>query len=268
MSNAFYPRLVASRLWPRRQTYSPSLKAFFSPWQALVHRSRSVPDHERIQEPSRLRQLWTGVYPQNCTIIFPNRHQQPISYIYSIPLSAKLGLRASRGKQASTAATFRPLQYRTYSSGREPARQTVPQKKPNRDDKLDQSSRAEQPLKSESSNDANAESIASSVSKYLHLSGLPHRSTKEELLGTATGFWQRLKVRFKWMSIRSMRPWNADEWGAFVSWFMLGHIVWVLVGTTTFFSLLIFSINTVFAQGKQGFTPVAVAQNETHLQRC
>ncbi|GAO14741.1 uncharacterized protein UV8b_04570 [Ustilaginoidea virens] len=45
-----------------------------------------------------------------------------------------------------------------------------------------------------------------------------------------------------------MRPWNADEWGAFVSWFMLGHIVWVLVGTTTFFSLLIFSINTVFAQ--------------------
>ncbi|KAG6006872.1 hypothetical protein E4U43_000389 [Claviceps pusilla] len=51
------------------------------------------------------------------------------------------------------------------------------------------------------------------------------------------------------MSIRSTRPWNADEWGAFVSWFMLGHILWVLVGTTTFFSLIILSINTVFAQG-------------------
>jgi distribution and morphology protein 31 len=45
-----------------------------------------------------------------------------------------------------------------------------------------------------------------------------------------------------------MRPWNADEWGAFVSWVFLGHIVWILAGTTTFFSLLILSINTVLAQ--------------------
>ncbi|KAH7326737.1 mitochondrial distribution and morphology protein family 31/32 [Stachybotrys elegans] len=77
---------------------------------------------------------------------------------------------------------------------------------------------------------------------------MPHRPTKEELLAAANGFWARLKVRFKWMSIRSMRPWNVDEWGAFVSWFMLGHIVWILVGTTTFFSLLIISVNTVVAQ--------------------
>lgn len=97
--------------------------------------------------------------------------------------------------------------------------------------------------------DADAESLASSVTKYLH-DRLPHRPTKEELLAAATNFGQRLKVRFKWMSIRSMRPWNIDEWGAFVSWFMLGHIVWILVGTTTFFSLVILSINTVMAQGK------------------
>lgn len=96
-----------------------------------------------------------------------------------------------------------------------------------------------------------SESIASSVSKYFHdrLPRIPHRPTKEELLAAATNFRQRLKVRFKWMSIRSMRPWNIDEWGAFVSWFMLGHLVWILVGTTTFFSLVILSINTVFAQG-------------------
>ncbi|PHH63697.1 hypothetical protein CDD81_5569 [Ophiocordyceps australis] len=77
---------------------------------------------------------------------------------------------------------------------------------------------------------------------------MPHRPSKEELLEAANGFWQRLQVRFKWMSIRSMRPWNADEWGAFVSWFMIGHLVWILVGTTTFFSLVIIFINTVFAQ--------------------
>lgn len=98
--------------------------------------------------------------------------------------------------------------------------------------------------------ESHAESLAASVSKYLHLPKMPHRPTKEELLAAANGFWERLRVRFKWMSIRSMRPWNADEWGAFVSWVLFGHILWVLVGTTTFFSLLILSINTVFAQGK------------------
>jgi distribution and morphology protein 31 len=76
-----------------------------------------------------------------------------------------------------------------------------------------------------------------------------HRPTKEELLAAATGFWSRLKVHFKWFSIRSVRPFNMDEIGAFFSWFVLGHVIWVIVGTTTFFSLAIFAINTVFAQG-------------------
>jgi distribution and morphology protein 31 len=94
-------------------------------------------------------------------------------------------------------------------------------------------------------------------SSYLHLPHLPkmpHRPTKEELLAAATGFWSRLKVRFKWFSIRSVRPWNIDDWSAFISWFMLGNIVWILVGTTTFFSLVILSINTVFAQGTSLWT--------------
>lgn len=88
-----------------------------------------------------------------------------------------------------------------------------------------------------------------SYMSYLHLPRMPHRPTKEELLEAANGFWQRLKVRLKWVSIRSMRPWNIDEWGAFVSWFLFGHLAWIIVGTTTFFSLIILSINTVVAQG-------------------
>jgi distribution and morphology protein 31 len=83
-----------------------------------------------------------------------------------------------------------------------------------------------------------------------HLPHLPHRPTKEEFLAAANGFWERMKVRFKWFSIRSMRPWNTDEWGAFLSFFLFGHLVWILVGTTTFVSFLLFSINTVFAQGR------------------
>ncbi|KAK2768817.1 Mitochondrial distribution and morphology protein 31, mitochondrial precursor [Arachnomyces sp. PD_36] len=88
---------------------------------------------------------------------------------------------------------------------------------------------------------------ASAANHYLrtHL----HRPTREELLAAATGFWSRLKVRFKWFSIRSVRPFNMDEIGAFFSWVLLGHVLWVILGTTTFFSLLILAINTVFAQG-------------------
>ncbi|ROW05405.1 hypothetical protein VSDG_00560 [Cytospora chrysosperma] len=107
------------------------------------------------------------------------------------------------------------------------------------------------PETAQKSTEGGQDSLTESVSKYLHLPHLPkmpHRPTKEELLAAATGFWQRLKVRFKWFSIRSARPFNADEWGAFVSWILFGHFVWILVGTTTFASLLILMVNTVFAQ--------------------
>lgn len=76
-----------------------------------------------------------------------------------------------------------------------------------------------------------------------------HRPSKEELLAAATGFWSRLKVRFKWFSIRSGRPFNIDEISAFFSWVLLGHVLWIVLGTTTFFSLAILAVNTVFAQG-------------------
>lgn len=82
-----------------------------------------------------------------------------------------------------------------------------------------------------------------------HLTPHLHRPTKEELLAAATGFWSRLRVRFKWFSIKSARPFNMDDISAFFSWIVIGHIVWIVIGTTTFFSLAIFMANTVFAQG-------------------
>jgi len=91
---------------------------------------------------------------------------------------------------------------------------------------------------------------ASSQSHKYFLDRFPHlhRPTKEELLGAATGFWQRLSIRFKWFTIRSYRPFNTDELSALFSWVFLGHVIWIIVGTTTFFSLAIFAVNTVFAQ--------------------
>ncbi|KAI9884962.1 MAG: pre-rRNA-processing protein pno1 [Watsoniomyces obsoletus] len=75
-----------------------------------------------------------------------------------------------------------------------------------------------------------------------------HRPTKQELLAAATGFWSRQKVHFKWFSIRSLRPFNTDDISAFFSWFIVGHVLWIILGTTTFFSLAILTVNTVFAQ--------------------
>lgn len=90
------------------------------------------------------------------------------------------------------------------------------------------------------------------VGKHLidRLPAIPqiHRPSKEELLAAATGFWSRLKVRFKWFSIRSGRPFNVDEISAFFSWVLVGHVLWIILGTTTFFSLAILAVNTVFAQ--------------------
>ncbi|KAF2749943.1 hypothetical protein M011DRAFT_419189 [Sporormia fimetaria CBS 119925] len=82
------------------------------------------------------------------------------------------------------------------------------------------------------------------------LDHLPHlyRPSKAELLEAASGFWSRMKVHFKWVTIRSTRPFNADEIYALISWVLAAHILWIIVGTTTFFSLAVFFINTVFAQ--------------------
>ena len=88
------------------------------------------------------------------------------------------------------------------------------------------------------------------------------RPSKEELLAAATGFWSRLKVRFKWFSIRSSRPFNVDEISAFFSWILLGHVLWIILGTTTFFSLAILAVNTVFAQGQSSIiTEIADRSN-------
>ncbi|KAF2876232.1 hypothetical protein BDV95DRAFT_535649 [Massariosphaeria phaeospora] len=79
---------------------------------------------------------------------------------------------------------------------------------------------------------------------------LPHlyRPSKAELLAAASGFFSRIKVHFKWLTIRSTRPFNADEIYALFSWILAAHVLWIIVGTTTFFSLAILMINTVFAQ--------------------
>lgn len=85
------------------------------------------------------------------------------------------------------------------------------------------------------------------------LDRLPHvphiyRPTKAELLAAASGFFSRMKVRFKWLTIRSNRKFNADELYALFSWILAAHVAWIVLGTTTFFMLTVFLINTAFSQ--------------------
>lgn len=53
--------------------------------------------------------------------------------------------------------------------------------------------------------------------------GSPHRPTKDELLAAASGWWQRFRIRLKWFTIRGWRRWNADDFSAFASMFVLGN---------------------------------------------
>lgn len=59
----------------------------------------------------------------------------------------------------------------------------------------------------------------------------PHRPTRDDFLSVANGFWQRLRIRFKWFTIKSFRKFNADDISAFVTWFLMSQTLWILVGT-------------------------------------
>lgn len=62
---------------------------------------------------------------------------------------------------------------------------------------------------------------------------LPHlqRPTRDDFLNAATGFWQRVRIRFKWLTIRSFRRYNADDMSAFITWFFMSQTLWLFVGT-------------------------------------
>ncbi|KAF9527357.1 mitochondrial distribution and morphology protein-domain-containing protein [Crepidotus variabilis] len=75
-----------------------------------------------------------------------------------------------------------------------------------------------------------------------------HRPTRDDFLNVATGFWQRLRIRFKWFTVRSFRKFNADDISAFVSWFLVSQTLWILIGTTTFFSVIFATINSLRLQ--------------------
>ncbi|KII92176.1 hypothetical protein PLICRDRAFT_36966 [Plicaturopsis crispa FD-325 SS-3] len=75
-----------------------------------------------------------------------------------------------------------------------------------------------------------------------------HRPTLDDFLNVSTGFWQRTRIRFKWFTIRSFRKFNADDMSAFVTWFLMSQTLWIFVGTTTFFSVVFATANSLRLQ--------------------
>ncbi|KAI0820023.1 hypothetical protein BC628DRAFT_1331423 [Trametes gibbosa] len=79
---------------------------------------------------------------------------------------------------------------------------------------------------------------------------LPHlqRPTRDDFLKAADGFWQRFRIRFRWLTIRSFRRYNADDLSAFFTWFLMSQTLWLFVGTTTFFSVVFATANSLRLQ--------------------
>lgn len=77
---------------------------------------------------------------------------------------------------------------------------------------------------------------------------LEKQHAKEELLESSNNFLHRLWIRLKWIFFRQVRPLNFEELSTILHWFVIGNFIWILVGTTTFCSLLLLTLNTVFAQ--------------------
>ncbi|KAJ3981397.1 mitochondrial distribution and morphology protein family 31/32, partial [Lentinula detonsa] len=75
-----------------------------------------------------------------------------------------------------------------------------------------------------------------------------HRPTQEDFLRVADGFWQRLRIRFKWFTIKSFRKFNADDISGIVTWILMSQTIWILVGTTTFLSVVFAIANSLRLQ--------------------
>lgn len=54
-----------------------------------------------------------------------------------------------------------------------------------------------------------------------------------------------ISARIKYFLLRQNRPFNIDEITAFFSWILMGNFIWIIIGTTTFFGVLIYILNWI-----------------------
>lgn len=103
----------------------------------------------------------------------------------------------------------------------------------------------------------NPENVFSNSTDYLHIQNIllqknQARMDKKKLLSEASNFYERFRVNTKWLLIRGDRPFSATEIGTMFSWLLISQILWIILGTTTFISILLLILNTVFAKEMVG----------------
>lgn len=72
----------------------------------------------------------------------------------------------------------------------------------------------------------------------------PLRPTKSQLLEGASSKLSRFWIHIKWPLTRNNRPFSIDDFSAFASWLVMGNILWIVLGTTTFGLVTMYSIHT------------------------
>ncbi|OBA19455.1 hypothetical protein METBIDRAFT_79482 [Metschnikowia bicuspidata var. bicuspidata NRRL YB-4993] len=65
------------------------------------------------------------------------------------------------------------------------------------------------------------------------------------LLQQASSPAARLWVHIRWPLTRNDRPFSVDDFSAFASWVVMGQVLWVFLGTTTFVLVAMYFINTL-----------------------
>ncbi|KAG0199079.1 Mitochondrial distribution and morphology protein 31, mitochondrial precursor [Mortierella sp. GBA30] len=94
-----------------------------------------------------------------------------------------------------------------------------------------------------------ASSSKNALVKYTPPIGPLNRVDRAKLLAATPTFLARLKIRLKLLLMRQIRPWRVDDFIAMFSWAFLANVAFVLLGTTTFFSLVLAAANSLQFQG-------------------
>lgn len=68
--------------------------------------------------------------------------------------------------------------------------------------------------------------------------------SKSQLLAEAPSSLSRMWIHIKWPLTRNNRPFSLDDFSAFASWLVMGNVLWIILGTTTFGLVSMYSIHT------------------------
>lgn len=70
------------------------------------------------------------------------------------------------------------------------------------------------------------------------------RHARQAIINNENDFVKRQKLRIRLFFMGKIRPMKVDDIMALVSWIFVGHLGFVLIGTTTFVSLMLFIMNS------------------------